>query len=214
MTLVSPGRQVVYGQANLEYAPPKPDDQPASGRTKAIRLSRTHTRNGYKPISAKCHHTHSNIDSQGDMELRNMPKLKIMHWNAEGVNSKKDGYSKKLELENLLHEEQINVCCLQETHLSKDIAFKIKGYKCFRSDRQGRQKGGILTLVKNNITAFLLETFMDGAEYQRIHLSTDNTQFQLINFYCPSDRPLSLDTITTKERLIMCGDFNSHSQNW
>ena len=51
--------------------------------------------------------------------------LKIMHWNAEGVNSKRDGYSKKLELENLLHVEGITVCCLQETHLNTDIAFKI-----------------------------------------------------------------------------------------
>ena len=79
--------------------------------------------------------------------------LKIMHWNAEGVNSKRDGYSKKLELENILHEEQVNICCFQETHLNKDIAFKVRGYKCFRLDRLGKQKGGILTLVKNNITA-------------------------------------------------------------
>ena len=55
---------------------------------------------------------------------------------------------------------------------------------------------------------------MEGAEYQTIHLSTDRTEFRLINYYCPSDRPLALDTISTKERVVICGDFNSHSQSW
>lgn len=137
-----------------------------------------------------------------------------MHWNAEGVNSKRDGYSKELELENILHEEQVHICCLQETHLNKDIAFTVRGYKCFILDRLGRQKGGILTLVKNNITACQLDNYMEGAEYQTIHLSTDRTEVRLINYYCHSDRPLSLDTISTKEKVVFCGDFNSHSQSW
>src|SRR5579871_3807229 len=71
-------------------------------------------------------------------------KLKIMHWNADGVNSK-DG-RKKMELENTLNEEQVAICCLQETHLNKDIDFNIRGSQCFRQDRKDRKKGGILTL--------------------------------------------------------------------
>ncbi|KAK7096015.1 hypothetical protein V1264_005362 [Littorina saxatilis] len=35
----------------------------------------------------------------------------VMHWNAKGV------MNKKTELENILHERSINVCCIQETHL-------------------------------------------------------------------------------------------------
>lgn len=144
----------------------------------------------------------------------NQRPIKIMHWNAEGVNSKRDGYSKKLELENILEQEQVNVCCIQETHLSSDIAFKIRGYQCYRSDRKDRRKGGILTLVKNNINACQLEVHMEGSEYQMLHLKTDSTEFHLLNYYCPNDRPLALDTIPEKERLMVCGDFNSHSQSW
>jgi ribonuclease HI len=137
-----------------------------------------------------------------------------MHWNAEGVNSKRDGYSKKLELENILNEEQVSICCLQETHLNQDIAFKIRGYQCFRSDRKDRRKGGILTLVRNNIIAVQLGTYMEGAEYQMLQLRTESTDFHLLNYYCPNDRLLALETIPKKERVIICGDFNSHSQSW
>ncbi|BFZ08560.1 hypothetical protein BsWGS_11599 [Bradybaena similaris] len=137
-----------------------------------------------------------------------------MHWNAEGVNSKKDNYSKRIELENILNEEQVSICCLQETHLNTDITFKVRGYQCFRSDRKDRKKGGILTLVKNNISAGQIEVYMAGAEYQMIQIKTENTVLHLLNYYCPNDRPLALDTIPTKERLIVCGDFNSHSQSW
>ena len=140
--------------------------------------------------------------------------LKIMHWNAEGVNSKKDGYSKKVELENILHEEQVHVCCLQETHLNEDVAFKVRGFQCYRSDRKNRKKGGVLTLVRNNISTCQFEEYMEGAEYQMLHLRTASTEFHLLNYYCPSDRPLALASIPIKERLIVCGDFNSHSQSW
>lgn len=140
--------------------------------------------------------------------------LKIMHWNADGVYSKRDGYKKQLELEEILDKEKVSVCCIQETHLSKDIAYKVRGFQCYRSDRKDRKKGGILTLVKNNINACQLGTYMEGAEYQMLHLKTGSAEFHLLNYYCPSDRPLALDTIPEKERLIVCGDFNSHSQSW
>jgi ribonuclease HI len=55
---------------------------------------------------------------------------------------------------------------------------------------------------------------MEGAEYHMLHLKTDSTEFHLLNYYCPNDKPLALDTIPEKERLLVCGDFNSHSQSW
>ena len=36
-----------------------------------------------------------------------------------------------------------------------------------------------------------------------------------MNFYCPNNKPLSLDTISTEvSNFIIVGDFNSHSQSW
>ena len=133
----------------------------------------------------------------------------IMHWNAESV------MNKKTELEHILHEENINICCIQETHLQSNKYFKVRGYQCFRSDRRDRSKGGVLTLVRSNINACLIDTHMEDSEYQVMEIKTDNVDIQLVNFYCPNDKPLSLDTISTEvSNFIIVGDFNSHSQSW
>lgn len=184
----------------------------------------TQARQGPDPLSQKDYPLNTRytsklhrIDKRQESKTNGQKKprpFKIMHWNAEGVYRKKDEYCKKLELENILYEEQVSVCCLQETHLNKEIVFKIRGYQCFRSDRKDRRKGGILTLVRNNISAYQQQVYMEGAEYQMLHLKTENTEFHLLNYYCPNDRPLALNTIALQENTIVCGDFNSHSQSW
>ena len=50
-------------------------------------------------------------------------QLKIMQWNAEGV------IRKKTELEHILKKENIDICCIQETHLQKDKRFRVRGYQ-------------------------------------------------------------------------------------
>ena len=55
---------------------------------------------------------------------------------------------KKTELEHILNKENIDICCIQETHLQKDKRFRVRGYQCFRTDREGdKRKGGVLTLI-------------------------------------------------------------------
>ena len=70
--------------------------------------------------------------------------IRKLHWNAEGVRNK------NLELQALLNERNIDVCCIQETHLNSCDPFSIRG---FRRDRTDRTQGGILTLVKNTHAA-------------------------------------------------------------
>jgi len=53
----------------------------------------------------------------------------------------------------LLKERNIDVCCIQETHLNSSHRFSIRGYKTFRREQKDRPKGGILTLVKNTHAA-------------------------------------------------------------
>ena len=91
----------------------------------------------------------------GRTKARKDKPFTIMHWNAESV------MNKKTELEHILHEENINICCIQETHLQSNKYFKVRGYQCFRSDRTDRSKGGVLTLVRNNINACLIDTHME-----------------------------------------------------
>ena len=138
------------------------------------------------------------------------PTIKIMQWNAEGVTPKTDalGY--------FLKENSIDVCCIQETHLQKDKTFKIRGYQQpFRNDREGRKKGGVVTLVKNNLNAIETKRLTGEAEYLQIKLSTKNGSMDIGNYYCPDDKLLSLDSIEVPvDNFIIAGDFNSHSQSW
>ena len=132
-----------------------------------------------------------------------------MHWNAEGV------FHKVEELRNILVEKDIDICCIQETHLTEAKNLKIRGYqKPFRLDRKDRHKGGVLTLVRNNIHAAEGCTNLDGAEYQCLKVRSKTSEFNLVNYYCPNDKPLSLDTIDVTDSFIIVGDFNSHSQSW
>ncbi|KAK7111438.1 hypothetical protein V1264_011071 [Littorina saxatilis] len=75
--------------------------------------------------------------------IKRQQPLIAMQWNAEGVFNKK-----KTELEHTLFDKKVSVCCIQETHLQSNKAFKIRGYQTFRYDRDDRHKGGILTLVR------------------------------------------------------------------
>ena len=46
-------------------------------------------------------------------------------------------------------------------------------------------------------------------------IKADATDIQLVNFYCTNNKPLSLDTISTKvSNFIIVGDFNIHLQSW
>ena len=82
--------------------------------------------------------------------------------------------------------------------------------------RQNRPKQrGVLTLDRNNIKACLIDTHMEDSEYQVLEIKADAADIQLVNFYFPNDKPLSLDTISTEvSNCIIVGDFNSHSQSW
>ena len=65
---------------------------------------------------------------------KDTPSLNIMHCNAEGVSPKPDA------LTPFLRKHNIDIRCIQKTHLKKETSFEIKGYQCIRKDREGRRK--------------------------------------------------------------------------
>ena len=95
----------------------------------------------------------------GRTKARKGKPFTIMNWNAESV------INKKIELENILHKENINICCIQETHLQSNNHFKVRGYRCFRSHRTDRSKEGVLALVRNSINTCLIDIHMENSEY-------------------------------------------------
>ena len=72
-----------------------------------------------------------------------------------------------------------------------------------------------MTLVRNNINALETKKFMDEAEYLEIKESIGNKSYNIVNFYCPNDQKLSLDTMKIPDSsFLILGDFNSQSQSW
>ena len=136
--------------------------------------------------------------------------LNILQWNAEGI------YNKKLPLTERLHTEHIDVACIQETHLNPKHRFSIRGYQCFRMDREGRHKGGVLILVHNSIPA--VELHVDTEQQAEIHgvkIVVEDVDITIYNLYCPTDKDLSLQLLNAPaENCLVIGDFNSHSTCW
>ena len=133
-----------------------------------------------------------------------------MQCNAEGL------MRKKTELEHTMNKTNIDICCIQETHLQKDKTFQVRGYQCFRNDRGGdRRKGGIITLIKLNINTYMSCSSNDGAEQHTITVNTLRRDILLVNYYCPNNVNLALHNIHVRDsNFIIMGDFNSHSQSW
>jgi len=102
------------------------------------------------------------------------------------INGCSIGMRKESETKNsnskLFLERNIDVCCIQETHLDSSHRFSIRGYETFRRDRKDRPKGGILTIVKNtHATAEVYRSEDEDTEVLGIkfYLSSHNLQYIL-----------------------------------
>ena len=138
--------------------------------------------------------------------------VNVLQWNAEEISTK------KVPLTERLRKEDIDVACIQETHLNPDRRFNIRGYETLRHDRIGRQKGGVLILVKNTLlpiqNKFIVETNQQS-EIQGVQISLTNQDLTIYNLYCPQDKELQLQSLNTPaESCIVLGDFNSRSTCW
>ena len=138
--------------------------------------------------------------------------LNICHWNAEGVSTK------KLELQTFLKTHNIDVCCIQETHLSPNHRFSVRGFETFRRDREHGPKGGLLILMKNIYPA--AEIHRSGDEDTKvlgIKVMFEGNSLSIYNLYSPPPKALRLHAIQPEEeRWIIMEDFkfNSHSLSW
>jgi len=137
--------------------------------------------------------------------------LRIMQWNAEGVQHK------KTELQNFLRTNSIDICCIQESHLNSSLRFFVRGYEIHRQDRSNRPKGGVLTLVRNTLSS--VEVHRSGeADTESISVKipiADNQHVTVCNLYSPPNKTIRLPSISPDDKsLIVVGDFNSHSPSW
>ena len=55
---------------------------------------------------------------------------------------------------------------------------------------------------------------MEEAEFIEVKLTIKNSTLNIVNYYCPDDKMLSLDFVQVGDSgFLIAGDFNSHSQS-
>ena len=115
-------------------------------------------------------------------------KPRLAYWNAEGVRQK------KTELQTFLKQTGIDVCTIQETHLTVNYRCYVRGYETCRQDRESRSKGGVVTLVRNAIPS--IEIQRSGAsdpEFLGVEHVQPDHHLQVFNIYShpsPMTNPL------------------------
>ena len=70
--------------------------------------------------------------------------------------------------------------------------FKIRRHQVFRSDREERKKGGVRTLVRNNINVSETKQYMEEAEYLELKVTIRESSLNIVNCYCSNDKKFSL----------------------
>jgi len=132
---------------------------------------------------------------KGQRATTGVTTLRLTHWNAEGVRLKKS------DLQNFLKEESIDVCAIQETHLTQNHRFFIRGYETYRQDRQNRPKGGVVTLIRNTIPSLEIQRSAEGdTEFIGVELILPDKNIQVFNIYSPH-YPAQLLTLDCHGRL-------------
>ncbi|GFR74746.1 RNA-directed DNA polymerase from mobile element jockey [Elysia marginata] len=126
---------------------------------------------------------------------------------------------KKLALANRLKKEDIDVACIQESHLTPHPKhgrrLSMKGYQTFKQDKQDGPKGGVITLVKNDITASEIKVNTgDRKEMIGTELHFKDKNITIYNCYCPPGKEHALHAMNISDQCIVVGDFNSHSASW
>lgn len=144
-----------------------------------------------------------------------MSNLRIMCWNANGLNQR------KLELEVVLKLENIDICLVSETHFTKESYFKISGYKCYHSlHPSNKARGGSAVMIRENLKhndSVKIETEM--FQICAITIKTKTFEAQVASIYCPPGSTVKQDSFADAfeqlgNRYIIGGDFNAKNTYW
>lgn len=142
-------------------------------------------------------------------------KLKIVHWNAQGITNLLS--VKQLEL--FLSQENADVAMLNETFLKSHHKFHLDGFRIYRNDRENAQHGGVAIAVKYQINHKLLPAYETKIiENVSVSVTVDNRSIVLTSAYCPKyHKSFEIDvkklTPSSKEFLVF-GDFNARHSAW
>ena len=145
----------------------------------------------------------------------NNTDLRIATWNANGI------LDKRIELEIFLNIQNIDVCLISETHLTRESFLRIKGYQVYHTYHpDNKARGGSAVIVKQSL-AHHQEQHVQKPEIQLtlVCIKTMNQNLCLGAAYCPPRYNLKeLDYINflklAGERFIIGGDYNAKHVDW
>ena len=150
-------------------------------------------RNGYqwvcewcsrKPVDARPFTAGDEVDDDAAKGLKSADKenIRIMQWNANGINPKVD------ELRAVLKELEIDICLIQESKLRPGSPTPyFQGYGTYRSDRTTTKAGGgLISLIRDSIIFEKVHAgIKEGTEVQTFRVRMSRRKWITItNVYC------------------------------
>ena len=166
--------------------------------------------------SVRRHHRRTRLEKSSNSKK----SLRILQWNAEGVNSKIH------ELRETAKDLDLDILLIQESKLTEDHDTPtIPGYGSIRVDRKNKQGGGIISFIRSSLTHQRLKNeAKDATETSTFTVKLSKNKWVTItNLYCtPASSGafagkvirLATEIIPTSPSALICGDFNAHSPLW
>ena len=137
------------------------------------------------------------------------------------------------ELKLLIHDTHADIITIQETKLTpKAKTQKIHNFTSVRTDRLHKAGGGLITLIRDNITFTTTDIpstiNTHNIELQMVKVHINNTKhITITNIYIPprdttsthyktadTDIQLCIQYITNIPHSVLTGDVNAHSTLW
>lgn len=139
-------------------------------------------------------------------------RIKIAHLNIQSISDK------LVLLNEFIVNNEIDIICLNETFLTKNISIQIDNYSILRKDRLGR--GGGVAIVIHNSLKYKIVDFDANCEYIAVKFESNSilNNFLLVSYYNPPNIKLNsyfLNAIfKANQKVLLLGDLNAHHQLW
>jgi exonuclease III len=152
------------------------------------------------------------------MEIMNMSKLKIIHWNCNSINNKFE------EFKYFLTKHSPDIMTLNETKINNfkanNLFNQLNNYKFIHRQRNEKNgAGGVAFIIKDYIQFENYELFNDlNIELLTIKITINKKELLIISHYNPPDQVLAKDIFTIlskiKKEYIIIGDLNAKNSSY
>lgn len=144
----------------------------------------------------------------------NIPPLKVLQWNARGLNK-----NKLEEFKRFLSYFVPLVVLLSETHWNEKVNVKFRCYNVIKKNRPNGKGGGVAILIHKSLKFIPIQLrYFETMEAVAVSISTfQYNNLEFISVYAPrgdSTKEEILSLFTRNQPFIVGGDFNAHHELW